>query len=831
MSKIVICRGLFIRLKPQLLCAFQEFEIHQIRLCENGMFPFDSDLRITVFDQEIRIDNGTIFSVTPDPAIEVDPWKLCRLLNQSSAYLESSVRKPSATIYDLFGITDARALDLENRWNHSRTRDGIRSCFALQEDGEPLILDLHEQVHGPHGLIAGMTGSGKSELIISFLLGLCISYSPKELNFVMIDFKGGGAAQLFSNKAYTIPHVAGTLSNLDSSGMERALVSFQNECHRREELFQLMSDAIGKPVMNLAAYQKCWNSELKLPYLPSLVIIVDEFAELKKERPDFMRDLISIARVGRSLGMHMILATQKPSGVVDEQIWSNTRFKICLKVQEKQDSVEMIHAPDASWIRKPGEFYLLTDGMMTHGFSAYANASSSSDHAGIQLLDAMKQVKEETVFQQRTSQSQANAILEQVLETGKYYPKAAPLWCPPLSELHRCDFDDQKGIWLGKADDYYHHRQPAIRLESSCTAVFSIDRTEKCRFFETILYGLIETSKNEDEVFVIDDLSACRSEWNSWHNLCGCIPSSDPEKTNNLLAHLETISSNGTRTLILTDTPSFLDASDAFRPRLHRLLEQAERLKLRIILFFTSASSCSSRDLSLIPFRIALLNENLQDLSGIFECPVHQMVTKEYQALIRRSHLLQMERMRVTDEELLEEIKSANQRYGMDKPYQIPSLPERVDPGEFNGDGFPLGINVSTYEWVSVPDRQNLIILSTYEEELYGFQNYLKDAGKPFQTHLEKADLSKFQKESDGMFLCMTMEEFQRLGISTRRIPVLYIGSGFREQYHFSIRSKRELHANNGVLFQTGRNQVLQICETGRIASDLSDPAGDPSAV
>ena len=112
-----------------------------------------------------------------------------------------------------------------------------------------------------------------------------------------------------------------------------------------------------------------------------------------------------------------------------------------------------------------------------------------------------------------------------------------------------------------------------------------------------------------------------------------------------------------------------------------------------------------------------------------------------------------------------------------------------------------------------------------------GFQNYLKDAGKPFQTHLEKADLSKFQKESDGIFLCMTMEEFQHLGISTRRIPVLYIGSGFREQYHFSIRSKRELHANNGVLFQTGRNQVLQICETGRIAADLSDPAGDPSAV
>ena len=818
--------------KPQLLDAFSEFEVHQIRLCENGMFPCDSDLRITVQEQEIVIDDGRICTVKPDPAIEPDPWKLCRLLNQSSAYTDSLVREQNTTIYDLYGITDAGALDLESRWKSNRTRDGIRSCFGLQADGEPMILDLHEQVHGPHGLIAGMTGSGKSELIISFLLGLCIQYSPQELNFVMIDFKGGGAAQLFSNKAYTIPHVAGTLSNLDSAGMERALVSFQNECHRREELFQLMSDTVGKPVMNLSSYQKCWNPELKLPYLASLVIIVDEFAELKKERPDFMRDLISIARVGRSLGMHMILATQKPSGVVDEQIWSNTRFKICLKVQEKQDSVEMIHAPDASWIRKPGEFYLLTDGMMTHGFSAYANASSSQDHASIQLLDAMKQVSREAVFPERSAPSQANTIIEQILEAGKSIPEAAPLWCPPLKELHRSDFDEQKAIWLGKADDYYHHRQPAVRLESSCTAVFSIDRTEKCRFFETLLHGLIEISKKEDEVFVIDDLSACRKEWNCWHNLCGCIQSSDSEKTSNLLAHLETGSSSSfMRTLIVTDTPSFHEASDTYRPRLHRLLEQAEVLKLRIILFFTSASSCPSRDLSLIPFRIALWNENLQDLSGIFECAVHQTVTKEYSALIRRSHLLQMERMRVTDSEIMEQIKVSNQKYGTEKPYQIPSLPERVDPNEWKGNGFPLGINVSTYEWSVLPENQNLIVLATYEEELYGFENYLKQRKKPFLTSPEETGLQTFQKENSGMFLCMTLETFQRSGISSRRLPVLYIGSGFREQYHFSIRSKRELHANNGVLFQTGRNQVIQLCETGRDATDLSDHSDDPSAV
>ncbi len=361
--------------------------------------------------------------------------------------------------------------------------------------------------------------------------------------------------------------------------------------------------------------------------------------------------------------------------------------------------------------------------------------------------------------------------------------------------------------------------------------MFSIDRTEKCRFFETLLYGLIEISENEDEVFVIDDLSACRSEWKNWHNLCGCISSSDEEKTGNLLSHLEKLPASQIRTLIITDTPAFLEASDACRPRLHHLLEQAERLKLRIILFFTSASSCSSRDLSLIPFRIALKNENPQDLSGIFECPVHQTVTKEYSALIRRTHLLQMELLRITEEEIRKQIQEANQLYGEDKLYRIPCLPEQVDPSDYTDGGFPLGINVSTYEWISIPEDQNLLILSTYEEELYGFQKYLKDAGKPFYIHPEESDIQQFQAKRNGMILCMTMEEFQRCGLSFAKIPILYVGSGFREQYRFSIRSKRELQANNGVLFQTGRNQVIQICETGRDTANLSDHTRASEAV
>ncbi|MBR2760740.1 MAG: hypothetical protein IKD66_06165 [Solobacterium sp.] len=663
------------------------------------------------------------------------------------------------------------------------------------------------------------------ELIITLLLSLAANYSPRELQFVMIDFKGGGAAQLFANASYSIAHVAGVLSNLDISGMERALVSFKNECHRREVLFKKMSDFVSQPVMNLSSYQRLWSAESELPYLSALVIIVDEFAELKKDRPDFMRDLISVARIGRSLGMHMILATQKPSGIVDEQIWSNSRFKICLKVQEKQDSMEMIHAPDASWIRRPGEFFLLCDGILTHGYGGYANASVETRDEGIERLDAMAHSIAQVGFKTQSSLTQASAVIEEILEYGKEM-KPEALWCQPLGIIHREDLPEEAAIWIGVADDYYRHDQPPVKFSGHTMAVFSIDRTAKASFLNTLLYGLLETCEKEDEIFLLDDLSAASTELLACRNIIDILSSAEQEKTENLLAHLEKRSGNegNTATLILTDVPSFYEADDTYRQRLHSLIEQSEKRNLRILLFLTSSNSISFRDLSLISFRIALKNSNLQDLSGIFEIPVHKTVTEDCRGLIHRSEILEVSLLQTEEEMIRIKAEELNSAWGPTKPYEIPYLPETVRYDSYQGEGIGLGIGISSYEWTDIPKGHKLLVLATYEEELYEFLAVMKQAA-PAQTVMITDPFEPCEAK-EGEIVFMKQDSYVSWSRKNEFSSILYIGSGFRDQFRFTTSYKGEFRPNYGVFYEKGKNQVIQYAEQYGKDTDLDGVSG-----
>lgn len=235
------------------------------------------------------------------------------------------------------------------------------------------MLDLHERAHGPHGLIAGMTGSGKSETIIAYILSMAIRYHPDEVAFILIDYKGGGMAKAFEG----IPHTAGIITNLDGNEINRSLVSMQSELHRRERIFRDVSKQHGISNIDIYKYQKLYREGKVEKPLPHLIIVSDEFAELKKDQPDFMAALTSTARVGRSLGVHLILATQKPGGVVDDQIRSNSRFRLCLKVQDRGDSTEMMGRPEAASLVETGRFYLQVGNneLFELGQSAWAGAS------------------------------------------------------------------------------------------------------------------------------------------------------------------------------------------------------------------------------------------------------------------------------------------------------------------------------------------------------------------------------------------------------------------------------------------------------------------------
>ena len=302
-------------------------------------------------------------------------------------------------------------------------------------------LNLHEKAHGPHGLVAGTTGSGKSEIVQSYILSLAVNFHPYEVGFLLIDYKGGGMANLFKN----LPHLLGTITNLDGAESHRAMVSIKSELARRQRVFNEYG------VNHINGYHKLYQLGKAREPIPHLFLISDEFAELKKEQPEFMKELVSTARIGRSLGIHLILATQKPSGVVDDQIWTNSKFKLCLKVQNEADSREMLKTPDAASIVQPGRAYLQVGNNEIYELfqSAFSGASYHEEQEreeGDQRVYLVNRIGQGQLINQDLGGSlESNRIHKTQLDVVVGYvkneflktklPKVKSPWLPPLQPV------------------------------------------------------------------------------------------------------------------------------------------------------------------------------------------------------------------------------------------------------------------------------------------------------------------------------------------------------------------------------------------------------------
>ncbi len=322
------------------------------------------------------------------------PLTLCRMGNTNFELLSRNLAgvnhqkgvmskiPETVTFFDLYGIKDIAELNVLKRWKENSAYKTLAVPLGFRSEGDIVELNLHEKAHGPHGLIAGTTGSGKSEIIQSYICSLATNYHPHEVGFLLIDYKGGGMAGLFKK----LPHLLGTMTNLDGSQSLRAMASIKRELARRQEVFSSYG------VNHINQYNKLFKMQKATQPIPHLFLISDEFAELKKEQPDFMAELISAARIGRSLGVHLILATQKPTGVVDDQIWSNSKFKLCLKVQNDADSNEILKTPDAASITLPGRAYL-----QVGNNEIYELFQSAWSGAKIQI-EGQKQVVDDRVY-------------------------------------------------------------------------------------------------------------------------------------------------------------------------------------------------------------------------------------------------------------------------------------------------------------------------------------------------------------------------------------------------------------------------------------------------
>ncbi|MBI2705947.1 MAG: FHA domain-containing protein [Actinobacteria bacterium] len=232
------------------------------------------------------------------------------------------------------GTGPATPASIDDRWSSSSEQPGLGAVVGATAGGH-FSLDLC--MDGPHALIAGTTGSGKSELLRTWVASLAATHAPDAVTFVLVDYKGGAAFDACAR----LPHTVGMVTDLDERLGERALISLEAELTLRE---RLLRDAGSS---DLPAYHASAVAG-SAPPLPRLVVIVDEFATLAAELPDFLDALVSIAQRGRSLGVHLVLATQRPSGVINDNIRTNTNLRIALRVLDRADSNDVVGTPDAA---------------------------------------------------------------------------------------------------------------------------------------------------------------------------------------------------------------------------------------------------------------------------------------------------------------------------------------------------------------------------------------------------------------------------------------------------------------------------------------------------
>lgn len=292
-----------------------------------------------------------------------------------SAHLFSSLQAQSARQKNR---TDDMAVEsVLQRWSAQRYASDIR-CYLGVSSGGSLNIGLSE--HGPHWLLGGTTGAGKSQLLRSLVLSAALRYPPERLGLILVDFKGsaglGPLAQL--------PHALSVLSNFDVSAVERALEFLRADIHRREVDLQ----ALG--VNSYRDYLASCQAAGTTPRYPELLIVVDEFRMLIDSMPDAMAELMRIATIGRSLGLHLVLATQRPQGAISQDIRANIATSICLRVASAQDSYNLLEHESAAYISAahPGAGYVrLPDGRSLPFRAPLVDAvPSCSDARPVQVL-------------------------------------------------------------------------------------------------------------------------------------------------------------------------------------------------------------------------------------------------------------------------------------------------------------------------------------------------------------------------------------------------------------------------------------------------------------
>jgi S-DNA-T family DNA segregation ATPase FtsK/SpoIIIE len=583
------------------------------------------------------------------------------------------LRKPASpadipstlSLLELLHVRVVEDLDILGNWRQSqKVTRSLAVPIGVCAGGEVLKLDLHERVHGPNGLVAGMVGTGKSELLQTLVASLAVHFHPHKLAFVLIDYKGGGMADPFSG----LPHILGTINNLQERGLAiRAVTALNVECERRLRLFAEAG------VNHIDDYQQLYyEGRLKEP-LPYLVVVVDEFAELKTEQPEVAKEFIRIARIGRALGFRLILAMQKPAGIVDGQIEANTRFRLCLRVAQVEDSQAMLRRPEAAHLSGVGRAYFQVG--VNEVFELFQVAWSGAPYEPSALdaddpldiveiaLDGSRRKlfpsREPGGNKERISQLKAlMAYLKSVAKTEGIAPLRG-LWLPPLPDKVALQQLPRSGGWngtgwdtsekwlnpvVGLLDDPKNQNQRplALPLREGHLAIYGAPGYGKTTLVQTLVMSLaLSYSPAEVNLYLLDFGGRLLRQFEGLPHVGAVITADEGERVERLLRYLlqelerrkEAFGRRGVSTLleyrtvakedlpaivvVIDNYAAFTEAFEEVEDSLTQLAREGGNLGLHLVLTANTSSAIRYKISSNITLAVALYLTEPGEYPGI----------------------------------------------------------------------------------------------------------------------------------------------------------------------------------------------------------------------
>lgn len=687
------------------------------------------------------------------------------LSNIAITQKSSDTSLPTAlTFLEMYEVSKIEQLNILNRWHDNDPVTSLNCPIGLNKQGELFNLNLHEKFHGPHGLVAGMTGSGKSEFIMTYILSMAVNYHPYEVQFVLIDYKGGGLAGAFINKdtGVKIPHLTGTITNLDTGEMNRTLVSINSELKRRQRLFNEVRDSLSEGTVDIYKYQKLYRNGVVKEPLAHLFIISDEFAELKAQQPDFMDELVSTARIGRSLGIHLILATQKPSGVVDDQIWSNSKFKICLKVQDASDSNEMLRNSDAASIKEAGRFYLQVgyDDFYDIGQSGWAGAKyipsdrivRKVDESLVFIDDIGNEVRStkkiDTPSKDTTNaKDQLSSIVKYIYDLGKKENIVTKnLWLDAIpTELNLTEVNKKYNhtyepyniiSTIGEYDDPASQKQGLAYVDftkNGNLAIVGQNGSGKEYLLNTIIWSMItEHTPEEVNLYMLDYGAEALKMFNNIPHVGEIITVEDGQKNDDLFGFIfnqleirkslfseyagsyKDYCENSGKKLpliitVINNYDVFCEANSKLADNIESLYRDGAKYGILFILTAITNSSIRSRLLENFENRICLQLPSDYDYQDVMNCDRKKIPSKAYgRGLIKiDNNVFEFQTASFADKkDVTNIVRAAGQK--MNEHYtvsakKIPTIPKEITyellkPEVKNFNQVPLGYDIKTKE-------------------------------------------------------------------------------------------------------------------------------------